>query len=78
MRKCTMLTYTPDTLAHTGATHLSFTVAITYARQLIPESRIRRAHGLRARIMSEASELKQRFYSCIAPSAARDCDMLSV
>ena len=41
--------------AHTGATHFSFTVAITHVCQLIPVSRIPRAQSLRARIMSEAS-----------------------
>jgi len=42
--------------AHTGATHFSFTVAITHVCQLIPVSRIPRAQSLHARIMSEASE----------------------
>ena len=42
--------------AHTGATHFSFTVAITHVCHLIPVSRIRCAHGLRAGIMSEASK----------------------
>ena len=45
------------------------------ARVSTPLSRIRRAHGLCSRIMSE---LKQRFYSCNTPSAAKDGDMLSV
>ena len=42
--------------AHTGSTHFSFTVAITHVCHLIPVSRIRCMHGLRARIMSEASK----------------------
>ena len=42
--------------AHTGATHVSFTVAITHVCQLIPVSRIPHAQNLRARIMSKASE----------------------
>ena len=78
--------------AHTGATHFSFTVAITHDLHVsTPVSRIRRVHDLRARIyyqkhmatietMSEARERIEAkvFYSCNAPSAARDGDMLSV
>ena len=49
------------------------------ARVSTPLSRIRRAHGLCSRIMSEASErIKAKVYSCNTPSAAKDGDMLSV
>ena len=54
---------------HTGATHLSFTVAIAHVCQLnnflYQEFNTRMAY-----IAQEVSELKQRFYSCIAPFAA--------
>ena len=73
---------------HTRATHFSFTVAITHVSQLnnFLVSRIWCAHDLRAciyyqkhvAIIETMSGLKQRFYSCIAPSAARDGVMLSV
>ena len=81
MRKRT--TYTTLTLKlRTSAS----TVAITHVST--PVSRIRRAHGLDAHIsyqkqratietMSEESE-RIKAYSCIAPSASRDADMLSV
>ena len=65
---------------------LASTVAITHVSS--PVSRIRHAHGLRARIyyhkyvaiietMIKASE-QIKAYSCIASSAAKDADMLSV
>ena len=73
--------------AHTGATHFSFNSS-NNTHVSSPVSRIRRAHGLRARIyyhkhvatletMSKASE-QIKAYSCIAPSAAKDANMLSV
>ena len=73
--------------AYTGATHFSFNSS-NNARVSTPVSRIRRAHGLRARkyyqkyvetteAMSETSE-RIKAYSCIAPSAARDGEMQSV
>ena len=75
---------------HTGATHFSFNSS-NNARASTPVSRIRRAHGLRARVwyqkhvatietMSKVSE-RIKACSCIVPSAqlgmARG-DMLSV
>ena len=73
--------------AHTEATHFSFNNS-NNARVSTPVSRIRRAHDLHAHIyyqshmatietMSEASE-RIKAYSCSAPSAARDGDVLSV
>ena len=75
--------------AHTGATHFNFNSS-NNARVSTPVSRIRRAHGLYVHVyttrstwqplvetMSKASE-RIKAYSCIAPSAVRDGDMLSV
>ena len=75
--------------AHTGATHFSFNSS-NNARVSTSVSRIRHAHGLRARIyyqkhvatietMSKASErITGKAYSCIAPSAVSDGDIYAI
>ena len=71
--------------AHTRATHFSFTVAITHVYQDF-DARMAYVHvyiyargSHRDLLISKANErIKAKVYSCIAPSAARDGDMLSV
>ena len=78
VHKCT--TYTTS---HWSYTHFSFTVAITHAcmssHSCIKNStRAWPTSTYNIQWAKRASELKQRFYSCIASSAARDGDMLSI
>ena len=88
LRKCYAQTFYLH-YAYTGATHFTvFRFNSSNNARVTHVSRIRRAHGLRARkyyqkhveIIEKTSEESERIkaYSCIAPSAARDGDMQSV
>ena len=56
----------------------ALTIAITHACQLNFVYHEFDAHMAYILVIKRASELKERFYSCISPSAARDGDKLSV